>query len=67
MCVIIISGKKHVVLVEMGVDVGKPVDIDTINEVGDSLGDSIELLQKYCGKNNLFPGVPVCQYNSIDT
>ena len=59
LCVVLITGKKRVVLVELGVDWQKLTTIDEndINELED-----YEFFKKYYGGDEVLPGGPVCMF-----
>ena len=59
MCVIIITGKNHDVLVEMGLDVTQLLNIDDDDLHNQNLSDFI---RSNHGEGNLFPGAPTCVY-----
>ena len=66
MCVVIVSGKKHDVLVELGVDVSQLVDLDIDYSGGNILDTNIELLRNHSGEGRLFSGLPTCHYKGKD-
>ena len=59
LCVVLITGKKRVVLVELGVDWQKLTTIDEndINELED-----YEFFKKYYGADKVLPGRPTCNF-----
>lgn len=65
MCVVIVSGKKHDVLVEMGIDATKLKDFDEDLDIGNKTDIDqklLELLEKHSGAGKMFPGLPECNY-----
>lgn len=65
MCVVIVSGKNHDILVELGVDLVELAKHDIGNKSNASLDDNIDLLRQHCGDGKLFPGLPSCEYKGI--
>ena len=66
MCVVIISGKRHDMLVELGVDTTKLGSLTMLNDKESlSLDDNIELLEQNIGHGGVFPTVPTCVYNGV--
>ena len=65
MCVVIVSGKQHDILVELGLDMEKllEADIDLSNLNEDEKEEKLlELLEGNCGDGKIFPGIPSCTY-----
>ena len=65
MCVVIVAGKQHDILVELGVDFEKLKDlnmdlgIDDVDTIDDRL---LQLIEENTGEGKLFPGIPSCTY-----
>ena len=67
MCVVIISGKRHDYLVELGVDTRKLGSLTVLNDKDKmSLEDNLKLLEENIGEGKLFPKVPMCKYKGVD-
>ena len=65
-CVVIISGKCHDMLVELGVDTTKLSSLTSLNdEEVLTLDDNIELLENNIGTGQIFPQAPTCIYNGV--
>ena len=65
MCVVIVSGKNHDILVELGVDLAELSKHNIGNKTKASLDDNIDLLREHCRDGKLFPGLPSCDYKGI--
>ena len=68
MCVVIVTGKTHDVLVEMGIDMDVLSDLDI--QLGDSVDgrvsdEVLQLLKENCGDGKLFPGLPSCVFKGV--
>lgn len=68
MCVVIVTGKTHDVLVELGVDMDAlaRTDISFENTVDGRVSDELlRLLKENCGEGELFPGLPSCIFKGV--
>ena len=69
MCVVIVTGKHRDPLIELGIDLDQLADVDinlTTNADGTVDESMMEWLQQHCGKGQLFPGLPKCNYKGIE-
>ena len=68
-CVVIVSGKSHDLLVELGIDVSKLSDLNINLDQHSKDGvtdETLLLLKEHCGENKLFPGLPSCMFKGIE-